>query len=736
MRPMTAFCLAGTFALGCPAASAQTTPVPAAPPAAAAAIKAGWVDFGVRATDVDGDEDRFERYRDLGGGAFLERMRWSFDAPTRLIAAEADNAGRTDQRYRGAFEQTGQFRTSFEWNQVPLRLSTDTRTPYMDEGPGVLRLNDSIQAGIQAGTLRLADIVPLAEVFETGYRRDIAAADVWFSARPDLDVRGSISTSRKHGSMPWGASFGFNLAVEVPVPIDTRTTDARFEIEWARGGSLARLNYDGSWFQNDIERLVWDNPIRISDTTSPSAYVAGNGTSTGRMSLWPSNQMHTVGATGSMALPRRSRLTGTVAFGASFQDEEILPHTINTAIAPIELPRERAGAEARILIGNLLFTSRPWRQVGFTAKYRLHDRDNNTPHFDVDQRVRLDQVREPFDPNNLGKEGPEFYSTRRQNVDLEASYTPLRHTQVRVGYANILTDRTFRIYEETSEHTVRAAVDTTGHPLVSFRGQVERSTRRGDDFNPLALAEAAEQPGMRHFDIANRNRTRVTGMVNVTPIAFAGVNAAVTVGNDDFPDSPFGLRDNDHQIYTLGGDLTTALAELSVSYANERYDTFQLSRQASPGPEFTDPRRDWGLDAGERVHSVLSSIELPALIPRTWARLSYDYSRSKTQYDYQLGSPGVDRTLPEGSAVTTLPPVTQLPPVFNEIHSARLDTRYFLTRQVAVGFVYWYERYRVRDYALGDETIRRIDLPNGLLMYYRYRPYRANSFWARLTYLF
>lgn len=53
-----------------------------------------------------------------------------------------------------------------------------------------------------------------------------------------------------------------------------------------------------------------------------------------------------------------------------------------------------------------------------------------------------------------------------------------------------------------------------------------------------------------------------------------------------------------------------------------------------------------------------------------------------------------------------------------------------------LGFVYLYEQYRVDDYALGDETIRQIDLPGGLLVYYRYRPYDAHSFWGRVTYVF
>jgi hypothetical protein len=185
----------------------------------------------------------------------------------------------------------------------------------------------------------------------------------------------------------------------------------------------------------------------------------------------------------------------------------------------------------------------------------------------------------------------------------------------------------------------------------------------------------------------------------------------------------------------VGSDLTGGPAVFSISLARERYTTFQLSRQANPGAQFNDPTRDWGTDASERVNSVVSHLELTELFPRTQMRLTYDYSRSRTQYLYQLGTPG-ERTLPEGSPVSTLLPVTQLPPVSNEIHSAQFDSRYFITPRIALGFVYWHERYRVQDFALGDETIRRIDLPNGLLMYYRYRPYDAHSGWVRLTYLF
>src|SRR5690606_10238102 len=131
-----------------------------------------------------------------------------------------------------------------------------------------------------------------------------------------------------------------------------------------------------------------------------------------------------------------------------------------------------------------------------------------------------------------------------------------------------------RVYETTTENTFRASVDTTGNPFVSFRGQVERSSRTGSGLNLHALELAGEQPGMRHFDIADRDRTRLTGMATVTPVGYLGLNASVTVGNDDFDESRFGLRDNKHRVYSVGADVSGGPAIFSVSYAREGYETF------------------------------------------------------------------------------------------------------------------------------------------------------------------
>ena len=64
-------------------------------------------DFGVRGTSVDGDSARYERYRDLGDGLFLETVRLNRERKGWLFDLAAEHVGRRDQRYVGNVVRPG-----------------------------------------------------------------------------------------------------------------------------------------------------------------------------------------------------------------------------------------------------------------------------------------------------------------------------------------------------------------------------------------------------------------------------------------------------------------------------------------------------------------------------------------------------------------------------------------------------------------------------------------------------
>ena len=140
-------------------------------------------------------------------------------------------------------------------------------------------------------------------------------------AAADARSDGDVHHQRHVGELPWGASFGFSNDVEVALPYDSRTNDFNLGAEWTNNRSMLRVAYTGSWFDNLDDTLVWDSPLRLTDSTSAPGR--------GRMALWPSNSAQTVSAAGYSKFAHRTQLTGFVSFGSWSNDEPLQPFTIN-----------------------------------------------------------------------------------------------------------------------------------------------------------------------------------------------------------------------------------------------------------------------------------------------------------------------------------------------------------------------------------------------------------------------
>jgi len=681
-------------------AAAQT---PAAP---ARDVQTGSLDAGGRAFTVDGDEARAQRYRDLRDGAFLENVLYKREKNDWLFTAEATHVGYRDQEYRARFNQFGKLKASFEWNQVPLFYSDVTRTPYTSVSPGELRIPDAAQA---VGAL--SAVAPLASPFDLRQRRDIARFGLTATPTKTLDLTVNVSSNARTGQMPWAGTFGFSNAVELPAPLDHRTTDVNAAAEWGDTRGSLRLQYDGSWFNNDVQTLVWDNPLRLTD--SPTL-----GPSQGRMALWPSSTLNAVGLTGTAKLPARSRATAYVSVGSWNQNEDLLPFTINTAIAPLPLDRTTAEAKALVTALNFTFTSRPTDRVWLNARFRRYDFDNQTPLFHVTSTVAYDTA---LSTSLLKSTEPFGYI--RDNFDADASYDLTRFAALRVGYGFESVQRTFRVFEDTHEHIVRASIDSTGNQYVSVRGVYEHGVRTGKGLDEEVLDEIGEQISLRQFDISDRNRDRVSVITQVTPIGQLGFNATVGAGRDERPTAYFGLQKADTRFYSFGMDYTPIkTVSTGFVWGFDKYASLQRSRQANPGAQFDDPTRDWSTDAAERVHYFDVSTDLIKAIPKTDVRFGYNFNRSRSRYLYLL------------PLNTTLPPVQQLPPILNELHRGTVDAKYFFATHVAAGVVFWFGKYLVDAFAFNPTTINRVDMPSTLLLGNVWRPYTAHTVWARLSY--
>ena len=733
-------------------AAAQT----AEPPAVSGAI-----DVGVRGTGLSGDAARYERYRDLGNGLALEGVRLSRERRGWLFDFLADHVARNDQRFRGDILRPGKVKAWLQWDQIPMLMSRTTRTLFSETSPGALEIDNALQATVQATPAAITNVFDNNAVqFETRSRRHIFDTGFEYLATSELTVKAQVRRTDREGTLPYGGSFGHSSVVELAAPIQHTMTDVDASAEFVRDRLLLRAGYVGSWFHNDVTSVMFDNPFRALDISSAS--------SRGRLTLTPSNSFIGVNGSASVRLPYRSRATAYVSTGLlKDAGDPLVPQTVNSALTPAPLDRSTVDGEARTTAVRLSFTSRPTRLFDVDVRFYNYDYDNRTPAFTLTQRVWYDNSTGAATYGSLGGETSavgsvvtEPFGLGRAMLDADLRATPGSGVTAGIGYSRVAEERTHRALEHTTDHVLRLTFDSVAHPMFTVRTKYEHGQRRGDITDEFAreLFTIGEQPGIRHFDIASRNRNRVTVIGSITPIAAWSFNATVAAGKDDYLESLFGLRDNTHRVIGIGVDgVPREFVNVSGSYTYERYAALSRSRQANPpaaaaafgydrflelsaqtnpGVQVADASRNWATDGADRTHSVMAGAEFSRIAEKLDVRVNYDFSRARALYTYTTG-PVTDRTLPEEIIVdTTLPAPTQLPVVKNSLQRGTVDVIYALSSRVSIGLSYWHERFRVTDFTLDADANPALARGQALLLGYLYRPYTANTVWGRIFYRF
>lgn len=730
----------------------------------------GTIDVGGRFTSTDGDEARYQRYRDLRDGANINLLfnkateNWNFDI-------EALNAGYDDQRYLLNFNSS-KLKLSLSFDQTPTNYAFYTKTPFNCTA-GDCSLDPALRAQVEAGRavgvpqnvgqLATGSIYnTIAKQFDLQSRRDTFAGEARFSATDNFDLIFGFNTYKRTGNMPWGGNLAFNVLFEMPLVIDNRETDWNVGAEWASHQGMFKVNYEQSKFDQAIPTFRYDNPQRATDYCqygisgqapgtcyNPSGYINGLGPNDGFASLPPSNTLKTFSWMGMVKLPVRTTANATFSAGTNRQDEALIGWTTNPVIANpavyatfpdlAELPRDTANMHVNYTTATMSLNSRPHKYVTLTARYRYNGRSDFTHPFHAVEYVREDAV-----PEETGGE-TEPFSVDRNSFDANVSFTPIPRTAIRVGYGYYKLEHGVRTTEGYKDDTFRISFDTVGNQYFTLRAMYETTDREAIDLSAEALAHAAMQPAARFYDEASRKRDRATFVAEITPSSSLGFNASYSMGKDDYqegdPSQEFGLLNNENTAYTVGVSYApSAKVNLGADYGYEKFEALQQSRNSNPAPDpsWTDPNRNWTLFNDETVNHFSLYLNLVKALDKTDIRASYDYSDSDQGFLH--GGPRI-------SSITFVP----LPNVTNTWQRATIDFRYSFSEKLGFGAAWWYEKFEVEDYAtinsagpqtlprpeLGAQTdVARNDWLGSLLTGYGNRPYTGNTVFVRMFYMF
>lgn len=645
----------------------------------------GEVEAGVRFIEGDHSSSKFEEYREINRGLFLEDLSLDLeDKKDRYyIQFRGHDFIEEDQNYQARAGRYGKYYFEFEWDQIPHVFSNTGQLLHNRAGKGTFVLADIIQSTIQGGGATVEDFASQVHPIDLELRRDKAKFEAKYTPIPEWDFRFGYSNERMEGTRPFATTFGFTNIVELPEPIEYRTHTITASAEYARKDWLLKFAYLGSLFDNETTTLVWDNPLRIDDAVGAS--------SRGRLALYPDNQAHNLELSGAVNLAGNTRLTGTVARGWRFQDEDFLPFTINSALAPFDslasLPTDSLDGEVKTWLLNLVVTNRFFKDWTFTGRYRLYDFDNDTPSIIFDQYIRTDQsVRQAR--RNLP------YEYTKQNAGVDVAWHISRALNLKLGWAWEGWDRKFRETDNTDEHTVGTKLGYNAAQGLFLRALYQHSWRTYDDYDSVANAPSfpeddppAPNLELRKFTQSTRERNRAELLVQLVPIDPLTLAFTYSLLDDAYRKSElFGLTKVRTHSYSF--DVTYQLGKrvsLFVDFTREDINT-KVKSWIRP---FVDPADIWASRTRDLVHTFGAGVDV-VLIPdklnmNTFFSQSYEKGRERLE-----GNPGGN---PLGN-------IADYPDITHRLTQIGLNLNYHIRKNITAKLKYLYERYSETDFLI------------------------------------
>jgi MtrB/PioB family decaheme-associated outer membrane protein len=359
--------------------------------------------------------------------------------------------------------------------------------------------------------------------------------------------------------------------------------------------------------------------------------------------------------------------------GRMTQNQTYNPYTVNSNATTSPLPQTSLDGEVWLTNAQLKLSSRPTTDLRLNAELRYNERDNQTSVATYDY-VRLDS--DSF--TNTATNKPLSYKNSRFNLDANYRFNAIsslrggyKYNQMKRSYTDADAER-----DETKENTLFAKWKIKAHSTVDVALFAEAGKRDGSDYNSLVN----ENPAMRKYYLADRDRTKVGGSVDYMATDKLFLTARVDYNQDDYTDSVIGLTEATQPVYTV--DFSYTPRHNITTYGYYTYETIESSQAGSAAGTTT---ADWQAD----FEDAFDTIGLGA----KWT----DLGRWDIGADIVLSNSTGSSVMTDLSGVTT---AGQYPDTKTELTSVKLWTDYNHTKQLVYKLGLWYEEYSADNWAI------------------------------------
>ena len=614
----------------------------------------GWsgsVDAGLG--NVSSGSSKFGEYNGLNeqGGFFIGDGAARFrGGDAHYWNIDASDLGLKSRSLDAEGGRQGKYKLILKYNELPHFISDSAQTPFVGNGGASLTLPAGYPAAAPlpvAGTLQRVDLGT--------QRKRLGAGASWIAAE-NWEYAVNFRRETKEGTKRTAGAFFSLNAAQLVEPVDTVTDQIDASTSYTGNRLQAKLAYYGSTFRNGNDSLTWKNPF----TMAP--FLGGTD---GRLALPPDNQFHQVQASLGYQFNDRTRASAEIAWGRMTQNDNFLPPSMTAPASGLSLHGHAATLDVALKLSSAI-TDR----LRLNAAYTHNDRDNRTPQASYTV-VSTDLPLFTTTRTNLP------YSFKQEKLKLSGDYRFTGQTRASAGFDQERRTRTFQEVATTNEDIFWGKITTRAAETVDLTLKLAHGERRGSAYQPVPGIVPAENPLLRKYYMANRDRDSAALRIDIAATDTINVGFGAESSNDNYSDTSIGLTSGRDQ--GLNADVSWVVTEQTTLhlFANRQ----EIESKQSGSQTFSTP--NWSGENKDTIDTLGIGVKHVAIKDKLDLGADYTLSRSRSSI-----------TVKDGTSNSLFPEMR------TSLDSLKLYANYRLKDNLSLLASYWYEQYDTRNWML------------------------------------